>query len=271
MMKIKVVVDDLSGRRGFLSEHGLSILIEKDKEKILFDTGFGFSLLKNLKKLNTNPKDISYIILSHGHDDHTGGLLFLLKERRKEIKIYAHPDIFTEKFKERRGEREYIGIPEKRERYEEFGGNFILRKEFFEIKEGVFFSGEIERVNSFRDNTLLIKSGDRFIVDPLYDDISIGIRVRDGIFIITGCNHSGLSNTLAHLYNHLNLPIVGILGGLHLLNFKERIKDAIEGIRKFELKNIYPLHCTGTYGKCELLKVFGERVKIIKTGDEIEL
>ncbi len=270
-MKIKVVVDDLSGKRGCLSEHGLSLLIERNGKKILFDTGFGFSLLKNLERLNVKPDEISYIILSHGHDDHTGGLLSFLKNRSKEVEIYAHPDIFKGKYKDKGERKDYIGIPEKRETYEKYGGRFKLKREFFEIEEGLYFSGQIERINNFMDKTLVVKEGDEFVIDSVYDDISIGIKMDSGIFIVTGCNHSGLSNTLTHFYNHLRLPIIGVLGGLHLLNFEDRIKDAIDGIKKFDLKKIYPLHCTGTYGKCRLLYKFGDKVKLLKTCDEIEI
>lgn len=262
-MRIKILVDDLSGKRGCISEHGLSLIIEWKDKKILFDTGLNISLLNNLKKREIDINKISYIILSHGHDDHTGGLIALLKELNRSINIYAHPDIFTEKYKDRGNTKKYIGIPEKRETYEKLGGKFILKREFFEIEDGLYFSGEIERKNILSDNTLLIREGNEFKVDPLLDDISVGIKLDSGIFVITGCNHSGLSNTLAHFYNKLHLPITGVLGGLHLLNFEERIEDAI--------KTIFPLHCTETYGKCRLLYEFGERVSLLKTCDEIKI
>ena len=95
-----------------LGEHGFATFIETHSGNYLFDTGQGFSILHNSKCLKKDLSKVDKIFLSHGHYDHTGGLSSGLKQT-KEIKVYAHPDIFSKKYArlkiDGRKEERYIG------------------------------------------------------------------------------------------------------------------------------------------------------------------
>ena len=98
-MKVSVVCENsvvVPMPRGLTGEHGLSLLIE-DNDLTLYDTGQGFSLIKNLQLMGKNAEDIARIIISHGHYDHTGGLMPLLQERKNELSVYAHRESFMDK------------------------------------------------------------------------------------------------------------------------------------------------------------------------------
>jgi len=96
--KITILCENTAGSLfGLLGEHGFAALIEKNGEKILFDTGQGFTLKHNASILGINFKDITKIILSHGHYDHTGGLADALFPPRG-TKVYLHPSCFVPKY-----------------------------------------------------------------------------------------------------------------------------------------------------------------------------
>ena len=100
-MEISIVVDDKKSEEPgniFLNEHGSSFLI-KGKSVTLFDTGSSDILLHNMKSVDITPGDIDKVIISHGHYDHTGGLMFILQNRKKELPVYVHHRAFVNKVK----------------------------------------------------------------------------------------------------------------------------------------------------------------------------
>jgi len=128
--KITILCENrASGLFGVTGEHGLAVLIEKNGEKILFDTGQGLSLRGNACALMVDLTAIKKIVLSHGHYDHTGGLAHVLFPPRG-VEIIAHPDIFDAKYGE-------INLREEKKRY--FIG-IKLKKEFLESRLEAKFS-----------------------------------------------------------------------------------------------------------------------------------
>ena len=96
-MEITFLVENNSRiDRYLLAEPALSIFIETEGKKILFDCGYSDVFIKNALKLSVNLENITDIVISHGHDDHTGGLKFL-NLKNKNIKLTAHPNIFDSK------------------------------------------------------------------------------------------------------------------------------------------------------------------------------
>lgn len=80
-MKITIVYDNEVRKVGLRQGHGFSALIEDaEVSALLFDTGAdGPALLHNMKELNIDPQDISIIVISHAHGDHTGGISEILR------------------------------------------------------------------------------------------------------------------------------------------------------------------------------------------------
>jgi len=127
---------------GILGEHGLSMLLEVRGKRILFDTGAGLTLVQNARALNIDLTRVDAVVLSHGHYDHSGGLKDLL-QLTGSIPVYAHPNIFGDKYHLRKGkEPRQIGLPWSREDLEDFGAHFHLGRAPQEISEGVMLTGE---------------------------------------------------------------------------------------------------------------------------------
>lgn len=103
-LKLTVLCDDNTGiTKQFLSQHGFCLLLEIHSntvnKNILFDTGQStLPIFHNMNLLDIKPSCIDMIMLSHAHNDHTGGLISILEAIDKETPIIAHPDLFKENF-----------------------------------------------------------------------------------------------------------------------------------------------------------------------------
>ena len=91
-----------------------------------------------------------------------------------------------------------------------------------------------------------------------------------GIFVITGCGHSGIVNTLEHAKHVSGInDILGIMGGFHLKFADQQTKETISYLKKNNVKYVYPSHCTELPALIEFYKAFS--IRQIKTGDSIEI
>jgi len=128
--------------KGGIGEHGFSAYLETERGNFLFDTGQGEGLIPNLLKFDKDPLSIQKIILSHGHQDHSGGLACLL-ELLGPVDILAHPDLFSIRYrvsqKEGKEVKRFVGLKYQRAYLESLGGRFILEKSFREIAPEMFF------------------------------------------------------------------------------------------------------------------------------------
>ena len=197
--------------KGLQSGHGESFLIQSDELSLLFDVGWkGKRLINNLKILGINPDLIKKIVFSHGHMDHTHSLLTFLKARTSErrIEIIAHPSIKKPKTAKRkflkfftvRMPSKFVGFPKIPSKYEK-KLIYTLSKDPTKISSNISTTGEIYN-RSEKDGTsdsLLLKSNNKWIRDPLVDDLSLVLQSKDGLVLICGCCHAGLLNTCAHV------------------------------------------------------------------------
>lgn len=189
-MKIKITtLSEDTATSGYLAERGLSILVEVDGLQILMDTGLSFTALYNAEKMNLDISTINYIFLSHGHADHTGGLLDFVKNNSN-LEIIAHPDVWTPKYTLRDGESKerFIGIPFNRKELEDAGAKLLLTKKPVFIGTNVITTGEIPMVTSYEkiEDNLFTKESEVFRQDPLADDAALIINTDFGLVIISG-------------------------------------------------------------------------------------
>jgi len=259
-----------------IGEHGFAAFIETARGNYLFDTGQGFSIIRNAEYLKKDLTSIKKIFLSHGHYDHTGGLPSILKVN-KNIKVYAHPDIFSQKYAlvktNGKDTQKYIGMKFKKEYYEKRGAEFIFNSFFSEVVRGIYLTGEVLRTTDFEkgDPRLIVNKNGSLVPDPLLDDQSLILKTKGGLIVVLGCAHSGLINTIKHIKNHFkDEKIDTIIGGTHLGFLKEdQLDRTISQLKQYGFKKIGASHCTGLKAAARLYQEFKNRFFFANVGTSI--
>ncbi len=261
-MRITTLSENTAGRAGLLAEWGLSILIEADDHRILLDTGSGFSAAYNAMALGVDLSRIDKIVFSHGHFDHTGGLIHILRMMRSHVEVIAHPDIWAPKYA-KRPEREgtYIGVPFAREAAEALGASFNLARDPVWINENIVSSGEIPMLTDYEkiDPTLYVKENEEFKPDPLWDDQAIFLKSEKGLIIILGCAHRGTINTIRYAQKLTGVePVYAVIGGTHLISASpQRLDATITELSSLGVQRLGVSHCTGLPVSALLAQTFG--------------
>jgi 7,8-dihydropterin-6-yl-methyl-4-(beta-D-ribofuranosyl)aminobenzene 5'-phosphate synthase len=263
------------GKR-LLAEWGLSILIEADNYRILLDTGQSFSAAYNAVVLGIDLSQIDRIVFSHGHYDHTGGLLHILRMVKGRVEVIGHPDIWAAKYsRQSEEEKEYIGVPFPREAAETLGASFNLTKEPVWISENIVTSGEIPMITEYEkiDPTLYVKQGNEFKPDLLWDDQALFIKSRKGLIIILGCAHRGVINTIRHAQKLTGLePVYAVIGGTHLDSVSpQQLNLTIAELLSSGVQRLGACHCTGLPASAILDQTFGEAFFFNNAGTRINL
>jgi len=260
-MEVRITtLSENTANSGFLAEWGISILIEVDGMKILVDTGLSFSAVHNAKLLGVDLSTIDRIVLSHGHDDHTGGLRDVLKIKGK-VEVIAHPDIWAARYAQRDQEGvQYCGMPFSREELESWGARFNLSREPIYITDNVLTTGEIPMLSSYEkiEDNLFVKENDTLCQDPLADDLALVIDTDFGLVVILGCAHRGIVNTLRQAQQLTGKELVyAVIGGIHLYRAsKERIEKTIVDLKKMGVQRLGVSHCTGFHAAARMAQEF---------------
>ena len=260
------------------NKHGLSFFIQArigdDKVTVLMDTGpSSEALLHNVDAIGVNLEDVNVIALSHGHYDHTGGLLEALKRMKKRVPVIAHPTVFDPKFSLMPHLR-LIGAPFNVSDAESAGGVPVFASNPVKIADGVTATGEVPRITAFESvrGFWTAKKGG-FVEDVMLDDQSLVIDVEGkGLVVVAGCAHAGIINTVKHAQKITgNSRVYAVLGGFHLWNAdNRRIRATITELEKLDTKFVAPCHCTGKKAVKKFAEAFGDRYHRIRIGDTIK-
>ena len=267
-LKIKILAENTVYSRKVLAEHGLSFYFDYDGKKYLFDTGQGEVLVSNAEKMNINLKEIDTVFLSHGHDDHTGGLKEFLK-LAPDTRVFAHSEVFTPKYKKVDGELKFIGLDLDKSDI----NNFTAAENNPIAASGIYSTGEIAAPKeSYLKERYRIKTEAGEEVDPFDDDTSIYIHTESGIVILLGCSHKGVKNIIEDIRAEIGeQKIAAILGGMHLKRAsKKEIEQLIDYFQSFDFDLLAPMHCTGRLAAVKFKEAFGERVNLASVGDSFE-
>jgi 7,8-dihydropterin-6-yl-methyl-4-(beta-D-ribofuranosyl)aminobenzene 5'-phosphate synthase len=241
-VKISILNDNLaSGICG--AAHGMSWYIEAEKN-ILFDTGPSEIAFQNAAKLNIAPEDADFIVLSHGHWDHGNGLKNLHGG-----KLIAHPEIFRKRFKRSNGQSIGIDIPED-ELHRKF--DLTLTREPLQLTDSIWFLGEIPVKNAWDigHSDFILNNGQ---IDTVPDDSGLVAKTNQGLVVISGCAHSGITNiTLRAMELFPNTRVLAVMGGFHLKPGDSRIPQTIEFFKSIDVMQLYPSHCTAPEVICQM-------------------
>ena len=265
-LSLTVLVDNTTlTDRYFTGEPGLSFFLETAGKKILFDTGYSDVFLRNARMMGISLLDLHTIVLSHGHIDHTGGLLPLLLHMTgsqkhsmpyKAPELIAHPRCFYPKSKG--PDRNTGSILSEDEAKRQFSVNLSDKPVW--ITDDLVFLGEIPRTFTFEKT----KPGMRKIILPdgsseadlLLDDSALAFRSGAGLVIITGCSHAGICNITEYARKICGeQKVADIIGGFHLMaSDQKRAEKTGEFLNDLNLEALHACHCTSFMAKLALAK-----------------
>jgi len=261
--ELQILVDN-QAEKGLEREHGLSMWIEADGRRILFDTGTGKILGGNAGKLGVDVTRADFLVLSHGHYDHTGGVGRFLQSAGQSH-VYCHPGAVLPRYAIRNSTANPIHMPHESisaiDKLPEERLHWV--QEPIKLCERIGLTGHIPRKMSFEDAGgpfYLDPAGKR--PDPIDDDMALWIRTEKGLVVATGCCHAGVVNTLDYIFR-LNdgMKIRALIGGFHLMGADPlRLELTMEALKPFEIDLLVPCHCTGKTAVELLKKTFDMRV-----------
>lgn len=262
-------------KRRLITKHGLAILVEAKVDDveayILMDTGpSSEALLNNVDVMGVNLRKIDAVLLSHGHYDHTDGLIGVLQSIGKRVPVLAHPKTFNPKFVVKPKLR-FAGPAYTLSTVESTGGVPLLARNPAKIADGITTTGEIQRTTNYEkvSGFLTVEEG-RFTKDSIIDDQALVINLKDkGLVVITGCAHAGVVNTTMRAQKIMKTEkVYAVLGGFHLINANdERIQATVTDLAKFNIEFLGPCHCTGEKATRKIKEAFEDKCQPLKTGD----
>lgn len=199
--EILVLVENRTYDQRALGEFGFSALVRAEGREFLLDHGLGKALIPNAAGLRVDLSRIEGVVLSHGHNDHTGGLPDLLQSGGGKP-VYCHPDAFADKrILEKDKPPCRIGMPLSRAELDALGARFHVGRDPVELAPGVLLSGEVRARDSYeppRDNFAVLGEGGGPLPDLLFDDQSLYLESEAGLVVLLGCAHAGVGNIVRH-------------------------------------------------------------------------
>ena len=264
-MQLTVLIDNNTLiDRYFLGEPGVSYFIEAEDQRILFDVGYSDAFITNARKLSIDLLNVNSIVLSHGHMDHTWGLIPLVRlyteavlerEYAGKPRLIAHPMALSPRTYDRLPEIGSLLLSDKLSGYFQLE----LSSEPVWLTERLVFLGEIERTNEFEGKKpigRILESGVEQD-DLLADDSALAYKSPEGLVIITGCSHAGICNIVEYAKKVcLEDRVVDIIGGLHLLDpSSDRLQRTVEYMKSLRPGSVHACHCTALGSKIALSRV----------------
>jgi len=249
-MKISVLAENSAGRahsRECLAEWGLSLYLEVNGVRILFDSGHKGTFLHNAEQLGIDLNEIDFIVLSHHHWDHTGGLRFRKFSAKK--KIITHPRVL-----------EKVLFDQSLNLTTDF--EVVTSAQPLEFSPGIFYLGEVPRQTAFEKGA--------YQDDPMPDDTAIAIRTDKGIVVVTGCSHAGVCNIAEYAKKVMGQNLYGVIGGFHLFEDDPvAIEVSITYFKHEKPAFLFPMHCVDYAAMSEFYNNF--KVRKYGAGDIFEV
>lgn len=272
-MKFQVVLDNNTYvDEYYYGEPGVCYYIEDEGTKIMLDVGYSNVFLKNAELLGISIEDLDILTLSHGHDDHTLGLTSFFDQREnmkssKKLMLVTHPSTFDKKFLN----GEEIGCPMSSSEAAKHC-RLLLTKEPFKVSKNVTFLGQIPKVTEFEKQYAIgtkMEKG-KETEDFLIEDSALVFQGEEGIYIISGCSHSGICNIIEYAKKVTgDNRVCGVIGGFHLLESKsERVQATIDYLKELNISELYPCHCTSFEVKAAMH--YKTPIKEVGVGLELE-
>jgi 7,8-dihydropterin-6-yl-methyl-4-(beta-D-ribofuranosyl)aminobenzene 5'-phosphate synthase len=262
------------------TEHGLSILIETDDNKVLFDTGGPKgTIIQNAKLLNLDLSQVDAVVISHGHNDHSGGLLDFFK-LNDIAPVYLKKEALNPHYTGSGPHKEFIGLDQRI--VQDYNERLRFVTEKTDILEGFTLIPDIHKkfITPTTNQILFSKEGNQVLKDKFNHELFMTVKSNNELTIFSGCGHSGIVNmfiTAEEAYPEEKIKT--IIGGFHFQAGKissvtansEEIKDISRWIKSKNVEKIYTGHCTGEYGFEIMKSILKSNIEQFYTGKKITI
>jgi 7,8-dihydropterin-6-yl-methyl-4-(beta-D-ribofuranosyl)aminobenzene 5'-phosphate synthase len=232
---IKVIYDNYVKTNGLTADWGYAVLIDGLEKEILFDTGTKPDIFEsNFRKMDLDASGISFLVLSHEHGDHFGGIPGLVKMKTG-IPVII-PQSFSDAFKKK---------------MVSYGLEPLLVNKPVMICKNLYSSGEFSKPTP---------------------EQALVLNTKQGLVIMTGCSHPGIIGMLKEIKSTFNKNIYMVFGGFHLLQKSDKeMENIISEMKALGVVKCGATHCTGEKQIKMLKEAFGDNFFDLGVGNQITI
>ena len=271
MLRITALMENKpSANRAIISEHGLSLLVERDGYRILFDFGQSRHFIDNAHRLGIPLSGIDAAVISHGHYDHAAGFRDFLESGFRVPVLYTGKDFFGRKYS-RKGMR-YADLSSGYDEAFVLSHGVRLRtvEHQEEIVPGISVISGFGRIHEEEivPERFVREADSRFIPDDFHDEAALCIETGKGLVLIAGCSHPGIMNMADTVRARMDRDIYAVVGGTHLSEADdERAFRTFSYLRDTGVSIAALCHCTGESAERIASGIFGDRAAGLSAGE----
>ena len=275
-MKVVILMENSTCRADIACAHGLSMYIETDRHRILFDMGPDAQFIDNAKALGVDLTQVDIAFLSHAHNDHCGGLEAFLKCNDR-AKVYMQKAVWGQYYVVTPQKCAYIGMDAALKNYED---RFVLcgGEQKLDDELTVFSAVTGRELWSAANDTLREKTGGEYPKDEFRHEQDLLVTENGKTVLFAGCAHRGITNILKRAEEVLGRAPDALFAGFHLYNPSlgrsepDELVDAVgEVLRESGVKRCFTGHCTGKEAYERLRKTLGGRLNEMPAGSAFTL
>lgn len=271
-MIIKILMENTAQDSGLIAEHGLSLYIQTNTRRILFDAGQSSAFADNAARMGVDLSKIDLCVLSHGHYDHSDGLPAFFRENSR-ARVYMRGSARKRYYGVKEGKPRYIGV--NREIFRRHGDRICFVQGRQELLPGVWLlphsTAGLESIAARSD--LYVRRGLRLRPDDFSHEQSLVLDTEQGLVIFNSCSHAGADNIISEVAAAFpGRQIHSLIGGLHLYKLSDGEVRAFAGrVRQSGIARLYTGHCTGERAFAVLKEELGDAAAQLHTGLVIAL
>ena len=256
MLHITALMDNKpTENKALIAEHGLSLYVEHNGRRILFDCGSGSNPQYNAHRLGVDLQDLDAVIISHSHYDHAAGFRDLAENNLGNTELYTGPHFFEAKYAVDGVRYTDLSAGFGPDFLREYGVNHHEVSGLEEIFPGVYLISVFPRIHDFEKipARFVRRTENGFVTDDFGDEVCMALQVQGGLAVLVGCSHPGILNMITHVSNLLKQPIKAVFGGTHLVEADDgRIHLTVERLREMGLEIFGLSHCSGEAADCAI-------------------
>lgn len=277
-MKFRFLIENKTDNPGIIAEHGLSVYIEAQGKKIIFDAGATNLFAANAAEMGVDLSAVDLAVVSHGHYDHTGGFP-IFHEINPDAPIYIHRNALRISYGTEGGpldkggklDKEPCSIKWSDEELKMLSDQLVFTDGPLQISDNIKITGSVTVDENFAPTDFFyVKEGDKLVPDDMSHEQCLVIREPEGLYIFSGCSHRGVISALNTGKSMFPGERVAVLvAGMHLYSASDEDRArVVDEIAAENMDNVMPVHCTGIKAICDLKTRLGDKCTVATAGDE---